>query len=49
MLPLLGAYLLSFVNIGIYWNNHHHMMKPPGGSTGRVLWANLFLLFWLSA
>jgi uncharacterized membrane protein len=39
---------LSFVNIGIYWNNHHHMMQSVRRIDGRVLWANLFLLFWLS-
>jgi uncharacterized membrane protein len=48
VLPLLGIYALSFVNIGIYWNNHHHMMQPVKHIDGRVLWANLFLLFWLS-
>lgn len=47
-LPLLGAYALSFVNIGIFWTNHHHMMQLAGKVDGRVLWANLFLLFWLS-
>jgi uncharacterized membrane protein len=48
VLPLLGIYALSFVNIGIYWNNHHHMMQSVKRVDGRVLWANLFLLFWLS-
>jgi uncharacterized membrane protein len=48
VLPLLGAYLLSFVNIGIFWNNHHHMMNAAKRVTGAVLWANLALLFWLS-
>ena len=48
VLPLLGVYALSFVNIGIYWNNHHHMMQPVKRIDGRVLWANLLLLFWLS-
>src|SRR5215213_8219305 len=48
VLPLLGAYLLSFVNIGIFWNNHHHMMNAAKRVTGTVLWANLALLFWLS-
>lgn len=48
VLPLFGAYALSFVNIGIFWNNHHHMMNSVGRVDGRVLWANLFLLFWLS-
>ena len=47
-LTLFGAYALSFVNVGIYWNNHHHMMQSARRVDGRVLWANLFLLFWLS-
>ena len=46
--PLLGAYALSFVNIGIFWNNHHHALVLAEKVDGRVLWANLFLLFWLS-
>ncbi len=46
--PLLGAYALAFVNIGIFWNNHHHLMHLVRKVDGRVLWANLFLLFWLS-
>ncbi len=46
--PLLGAYALSFVNIGIFWANHHHLMHLVRKVDGRVLWANLFLLFWLS-
>jgi uncharacterized membrane protein len=46
--PLFGAYVLSFINVGLYWNNHHHMMQPVKRIDGRVLWANLFLLFWLS-
>jgi uncharacterized membrane protein len=45
---LFGAYALSFVNVGIYWNNHHHMMQTARRVNGRVLWANLLLLFWLS-
>ena len=48
LLPLVGAYALSFVNIGIFWNNHHHLMHLVRRVDGRVLWANLFLLFWLS-
>jgi uncharacterized membrane protein len=48
VLPLLGAYILSFINVGIYWNNHHHMLQTVKRIDGRVLWANLFLLFWLS-
>ncbi len=47
-LPVLLAYLLSFVNVGLYWNNHHHPFKLDPKVDGRVLWANLFLLFWLS-
>jgi uncharacterized membrane protein len=42
------AYILSFVFIGIYWNNHHHMLHASGRVTGGVLWANMHLLFWLS-
>jgi uncharacterized membrane protein len=48
ILPLLGAYLLSFINIGIFWNNHHHMMQSTHKVTGAALWPNLALLFWLS-
>ena len=47
-LPLFGAYALSFVNVGIFWVNHHHMMHLAKQVDGRVLLANLFLLFWLS-
>lgn len=47
-LPLLIAYILSFVNVGLYWNNHHHLFQLNPRVDGRVLWANLFLLFWLS-
>jgi uncharacterized membrane protein len=46
--PILLAYLLSFVNVGIFWNNHHHMLHAAERVDGRVLWANLFLLFWIS-
>jgi uncharacterized membrane protein len=46
--PVFLAYVLSFVNVGIYWNNHHHMLHATDRIDGRVLWANLFLLFWLS-
>ena len=48
VLPLLGAYALSFVNIGIFWSNHHHMFQSVRRVNGAVLWANLALLFWLS-
>jgi len=47
-LPIFLAYVLSYVNIGIFWNNHHHMLHATERIDGRVLWANLFLLFWLS-
>jgi uncharacterized membrane protein len=46
--PTLAAYALSFVFIGIYWNNHHHMLRASSGVDGRTMWANLHLLFWLS-
>jgi len=48
VLPLLAAYLLAFVNVAIYWNNHHHMMQAAHKVTGAVLWANHALLFWLT-
>ena len=48
MAPFLGIYALSFVNIGIFWNNHHHLVQGTRKVDGRVLWANLSLLFWLS-
>ena len=48
LLPVLGSYVLSFVYVGIYWNNHHHMLHAIHKVTGGVLWANLHLLFWLS-
>jgi uncharacterized membrane protein len=47
-LPLLCAYLLSFINVGIFWVNHHHMLHVTDQIDGRVLWTNLALLFWLS-
>ena len=47
-LPLLCAYLLSFINVGIFWVNHHHMLHATDCIDGKVLWANLLLLFWLS-
>ena len=47
-LPLFSAYVLSFIYIGLYWNNHHHMMTAASRVDGRVLWSNLGLLFWLS-
>jgi uncharacterized membrane protein len=48
LLPVFLTYLLSFVYVGIYWNNHHHMLQVTQHVTGAVLWANLHLLFWLS-
>jgi uncharacterized membrane protein len=48
LLPALFSYVLSFLYIGIYWNNHHHMMHTCQRVTGGILWANLNLLFWLS-
>jgi uncharacterized membrane protein len=48
MVPVFLAYVLSFVIIGIYWNNHHHMLQATDRINGKVLWANLHLLFWLS-
>jgi uncharacterized membrane protein len=47
-LPIFGAYVLSFIYVGIYWNNHHHMFQSVKRVDGRVLWWNLGLLFWLS-
>jgi uncharacterized membrane protein len=46
--PVLLSYVLSFIYVGIYWNNHHHMLHAVNHVSGRVLWANLHLLFWLS-
>ena len=48
LLPVFLSYVLSFVNVGIYWNNHHHLLHAARQVDGRVLWANLLLLFWLS-
>jgi uncharacterized membrane protein len=48
LLPLLLCYLLSFIYLGIYWNNHHHLLQVAQKVNGKVLWANLHLLFWLS-
>jgi uncharacterized membrane protein len=47
-LPVFLAYALSFANVGIFWNNHHHMLHATDRINGMVLWANLFLLFWMS-
>jgi uncharacterized membrane protein len=46
--PVLLAYVLSYVNVGIFWNNHHHMLHVTERVNGKILWANLALLFWLS-
>ena len=46
--PVLLSYVLSFIYVGIYWNNHHHLLHAVSDVSGRVLWANLHLLFWLS-
>jgi len=48
IVPVFLSYVLSFVYVGIYWNNHHHMLHATSRVTGGVLWANLHLLFWLS-
>ncbi len=48
MIPVLLSYVLSFLYLGIYWNNHHHMLHTVRRVTGPMLWANLHLLFWLS-
>jgi uncharacterized membrane protein len=46
--PVFGSYVMSFVYVGIYWNNHHHLLHAAKSIDGRILWANLHLLFWLS-
>ena len=48
LLPVFLSYVLSFVYVGIYWNNHHHMLHACTAVKGSILWANLHLLFWLS-
>ncbi len=48
LLPVFCSYVLSFVYLGIYWNNHHHMLHAAPTINGMILWANLHLLFWLS-
>ena len=48
LLPVFLSYVLSFLYVGIYWNNHHHMLHTCTAVTGAMLWANLHLLFWLS-
>ncbi|WP_404790023.1 TMEM175 family protein [Altericista sp. CCNU0014] len=47
-IPVFLSYVLSFINIGIYWNNHHHLFQAVRLVNGRILWTNLHLLFWLS-
>ncbi len=48
LLPVFLTYVLSFIYLGIYWNNHHHLLKAAHKVTGGIMWANLHLLFWLS-
>ena len=48
LLPVFLSYILSFVFVGIYWNNHHHLLHACHSVSGRILWSNLVLLFWLS-
>ncbi len=48
ILPVFLAYVLSFIFLGLYWNNHHHMLHATNRINGKILWANLHLLFWLS-
>lgn len=48
LFPVFMSYLLSFVFVGIYWNNHHHLMQAAQKINGSILWANMHLLFWLS-
>ena len=48
LLPVFFSYILSFIYVGIYWNNHHHMLQAVKHVNGKVLWANVHLLFWLS-
>jgi len=48
LLPVLWSYFLSFVYLSIYWNNHHHLLHAAKSINGRIMWANLHLLFWLS-
>ncbi len=48
LIPKILSYILSFVYVGIYWNNHHHLFYPVKEVNGKILWANLHLLFWLS-
>ncbi len=49
LVPVFLAYVLSFINLGIYWNNYHHMLITVERINGKILWANLHLLFWVIA
>ena len=48
LLPIFLSYVLSFIFVGIYWNNHHHLLHASRGVNGAIMWANIHLLFWLS-
>ncbi len=48
LVPVFGAYLMSFIYLGIYWNNHHHLLQATTHNSGSIMWANLHLFFWLS-
>lgn len=48
LIPVVLSYVLSFIYLGIYWNNHHHLLQAAKHVDGRILWANMHLLFWLS-
>lgn len=48
LIPVFSSYLLSFIYLGIYWNNHHHLLHATRRVTGKIMWMNLHLLFWLS-
>lgn len=48
LLPVFLSYILSFIYLAIYWNNHHHLLQATKSTNGKILWANLHLLFWLS-
>lgn len=48
LLPVFFSYILSFIYVGIYWNNHHHLFHAARKTDGRILWANMHLMFWLS-
>src|ERR1700737_5447937 len=48
LFPVFFSYVLSFIYVGIYWNNHHHLLQAAKHVTGGILWANLLLLFWFS-